>query len=165
MSRNGLYLAEDVHIVNALPPVDITGGKTTQAVKLAKFGHVSFVLQIGVSAAAPGAVTVQAGTATAAVGSNVAGAAAIPFTVYKQETAGADQDVLGTKVAATTSGFTPAATDGIFYVIEVEAENLPAGSPWVQVALANGSNSVIASAVAILSGARYSEASSPTATA
>jgi hypothetical protein len=161
----GFYIAEDAHVVNVLPPVDITGGTTSQAVKMANHGHVTFLLQIGVSAAAPGAVTVQAGTATAAVGSNVAGAAAIPFNVYKQETAGAANDVLGTKVAATTAGFTPAATDGIFYVIEVDADNLPSGSPYVQLALANATNSVIASAVAILSGARYAEASSPTVTA
>jgi hypothetical protein len=162
---HGIYVAEDTHVVNVLPPVDITGGTTSQAVEMAHHGHITFILQIGVSAAAPGAVTVKAGTATAAVGSNVAGAAAIAFNVYKQETAGAANDVLGAKVAATTSGFTPAAADGIFYVIEVDADQLPAGSTYVQLALANTSNSVIASAVAILSGARYAGAQSDTVTA
>jgi hypothetical protein len=161
----GFYIAEDAHVVNVLPPVDITGGTTSQAVKMANHGHVTFLLQIGASAAAPGAVTVQAGTATAAVGAAVAGAAALTFKVYKQETAGAANDVLGAKVSAPVGGFTPAATDGIFYVIEVDADDLPSGKPYVQLALANTTNSVIASAIAVLTGGRYQHASSETVTA
>ena len=106
----------------------------------------------------------QAGTATAAVGAAVAGAAAIPFDLYKQETAGANNDVLGTRTATAVAGFTPSANDGIFYVIEVDGDNLPAGSPYVQLAIANGVNSVIASAIAILSGSRYAGDQSLTAT-
>ena len=165
MSAKGFRLAESGHVVNVLPPVDITGGTTSQAVEMALAGHVSFLLQIGVSAAAPGAVTVQAGTATAAVGANVAGATAIPFRVYKQETAGASHDVLDAGTDVTTAGFTPAAGDGIFYVIEVDADALPAGKPYVQLALANTTNSVIASAAAVLSGLRYAGLSNPTVTA
>ena len=165
MSAKGFRVAESGHVVNALPPVDITGGTVTQAVDTALAGHVSFLIQIGVSAAAPGAVTVQAGTATAAVGSNVAGATAIPFRVYKQETAGASHDVLDNGTDVTAAGFTPTAGDGIFYVIEVDADQLPAGKPYLQVALANTSNSVIASVVAILSGLRYAGLANPTATA
>ncbi|MBS1803519.1 MAG: hypothetical protein JST28_09130 [Acidobacteria bacterium] len=165
MSAKGFRVAESGHVVNALPPVDITGGKTSQAIDMALAGHVSFILQLGVSAAAPGAVTVQAGSATAAVGSNVTGATAIPFRVYKQETAGAANDVLDAGTDVTAAGFTPSANDGIFYVIEVDAEQLPAGKPYVQLALANTSNSVIASAVAILSGLRYAGLSNPTVTA
>jgi hypothetical protein len=165
MSAKGFRVAESGHVVNALPPVDVTGGKTSQAVKMAIAGHVSFILQIGVSAAATGAVTVQAGTATAAVGSDVAGAAAIAFRVYKQETAGADHDVLDAGTDVTTAGFTPSAADGIFYVIEIDADQLPAGSPYVQLKIANGTNSVIASAVAVLSGLRLAGLSNPTVTA
>jgi hypothetical protein len=152
---NGIRIAEKTHVVNVLPPVDITGGTKTQAVSLANASHVSFVIQIGVSAAAPGAVTVQAGTATAAIGADVTGAAAIAFNVHKQETAGAAKDTLGSRTAVAATGFTPAATDGIFYVIEVDSAELPAGSSYVQVCMANTTNSVIASCVAILSGLRY----------
>jgi hypothetical protein len=165
MSVKGFRVAESGHVVNALPPVDVTGGKTSQAVKMALAGHVSFILQIGVSAAAVTGVTVQAGTATAAVGSNVAGAAAIPFRVYKQETAGAANDVLDAGTDVTPSGFVPSANDGIFYVIEIDADQLPAGSPYVQLNIANGANSVIASAVAVLSGLRLAGLSNPTVTA
>lgn len=165
MSAKGFRVAEAGHVVNALPPVDITGGKTTQAVDTALASHVSFILQLGVSAAAPGAVTVQAGSATAAIGANVAGATALPFRVYKQETAGASNDVLDVGTDVTASGFTLSANDGIFYVIEVDADQLPSGKPYVQLALANGANSVIASVVALLSGLRYAGLSNPTVTA
>jgi hypothetical protein len=157
-------LAQDSHIVNVLPPVDVTGGKTSQAVSLADASHVDFIVQVGVSAATLGAVTVQAGTATAAVGATVAGAAAIPFDLWKQETAGAANDVLGTRTAVAVGGFTPSANDGIFYVIGVDAANLPAGSNYVQLAIANGVNSVISSAIAILSGLRFAGESSATVT-
>lgn len=161
----GISVAQKCHTVNVLPPVNVTGGTVSQAVKMALAAKLSFILQLGVQAAAMTTVSVQAGTATAAVGSNVAGAAAIPFDVWKQETAGAANDVLGTVTSETTAGFTPSANSGIFYVIEVDAANLPAGSPYVQLVLTNGTNSVIASAVAILSGLRFAGESNPTVTA
>jgi len=132
---------------------------------MAGAAHASIILQLGASAAAPTGVTVQAGTATAAVGAAVAGAAAIPFDLFKQETAGAANDVLGARTAVAAAGFAPSANDGIFYVIEIDGDSLPAGSDYVQLNIANGVNSVIASAVAILSGLRYAGESSATVTA
>ena|SRR5438270_10618253 len=129
------------------------------------YQHATILLQIGVSAAAFTKIFVKNGTATAAVGADVAGAAAMAFSIYKQETAGAANDVLGARTAVDVNGYTPSAADGIFYVIEVDASELPDGSPYVQVVLTNGTNSVVASAVAILSGARYAETQSPTVTA
>jgi hypothetical protein len=162
----GFVVAEEGHIVNILPPVDITGGKQSQAFSMANYQHATIILQVGVSAAAPTAILLQCGTATAAVGADVAGATALAFNMYKQEIAGANNDVLGAPVAETTSGETaPSANDGIFYVIELDANALPDGKPWVQLKVTNGSNSVIASAVAILSGARFAERQSPTVTA
>jgi hypothetical protein len=167
---NGFNIAEGGHVVQILPPVDITGGKIAQAFSMAEYAHASILVLIGVSAAAFTKIIVSIGTATAAIGTAVAGATAIPFMLYKQETAGANEDVLdgGTLVAAT--GYTPSANDGIFYVIELDARALEAAAgelgtdPYVQLSLTNGSNSVIASAVAILSGARAASLSSPTVT-
>jgi hypothetical protein len=160
----GNVLAETSHFVNILPPIDVTGGAKSQAFSMKNYGHASILLQIGVSAAAFTKIIVQYGTATAAVGSDVAGNTAMPFSIYKQETAGAANDILGARTAVTSAGYTPAATDGIFYVIEIDARELPDGDPYVQLVLTNGSNSVIASAVAVLSGARFSGSSQATAT-
>ena len=70
--------------------------------------------------------------------------------------------MLGARTAVAAAGLTPSANDGIFYVIELDASELSDGKPYVQVELTNGTNSVIAAVVAILSGARYAEAQSPT---
>lgn len=160
MSAKGFYLAQEGHTVNILPPVDITGGKTAQAFSLATYAHASIILQIGVSAAAEGLVTLNACTDHTG-----ASPVAIPFDVYKQEVAGASNDVLGPRVPVPATGFTPAATDGIFYVIEIDAAQLPQGSPYLQLALADTTNSVIASAVAVLSGGRNTSDQSLTVTA
>ncbi|HVJ09273.1 MAG TPA: hypothetical protein VM554_12905 [Acidisarcina sp.] len=160
MSAKGFYVAQSGHVVNVLPPVDITGGKTGQPFSMALAGHASILLQIGVSAAAPGAVTLNACSDN--LGSNPT---AIPFDVFKQETAGAANDVLTTRTPVPAAGFVPSPNDGIFYVIEVDADALPAGLKYVQLALANGVNSCIASAVAILSGLRFAGDQNPTATA
>ena len=47
------FIAPEVgHVVNILPPVDITGGKTAQAFTMKLYQHVSIFVLIGVSAAA-----------------------------------------------------------------------------------------------------------------
>jgi hypothetical protein len=156
----GFVIAEQGHVVNILAPIDITGGKTAQAFSMKKHGHASILLAIGVAAAAFTKILVN--QCTDAAGDNPV---AIPFSIYKQETAGASHDVLGARTAVTAAGYTPSANSGIFYVIEIDASELADGSPYVQLQLTNGSNSVIASAVALLTGARYAEVSSATATA
>jgi hypothetical protein len=154
----GFVIAEQAHVVNVLAPVDVTGGKTSQAINMANYQHVTFIVQIGVSAAAFTKILVN--QCTDASGDN---AVAIPFAIYKQETAGASNDVLGARTAVTSAGYTPSANDGIFYVIEIDTAELDAGTgQYLNVQLTNTTNSVIASAVAILSGARYAETQSPT---
>lgn len=156
----GYVIAEQGHVVNILAPVDITGGKTAQAFSMKEHGHASIIVQIGVSAAAFTKIIVN--QCTDASGDNPV---AIPFSIYKQEVAGASNDVLSARTAVTSAGYTPAATDGIFYVIELDASELADGSPYVQLQLTNGSNSVIGSAIAILTGSRFAESPSATATA
>lgn len=167
---NGFSIAEEGHVVNILPPVDITGGKTCQAFSMANYEHATIIIQVGVSAAAWTKTILSIGTATAAVGATVAGATAIPFYQYTQEAAGANNDVLSARTAVAAAGYTPSANDGIFYVIEIDAEELEASGvllgadAYLQLSFTNGANSVILSAVAVLSGARFSSVSSPTVT-
>jgi hypothetical protein len=156
----GFVIAENGHVVQITPPVDITGGATAQAFSMKKYKHASILVLIGVSAAAFTKIIVN--QCTDHTGANPV---AIPFSIYKQETAGADKDVLGVRTAVAAAGYTPSASDGIFYVIELDANELADGSPYVQVQCTNGTNSVIAAMVAILSGARFAETQSPTETA
>jgi hypothetical protein len=156
----GIVIAEQHHVVNILAPVDITGGATVQAFSMKNHGHATIVLQVGVSAAAFTKILVK--QCTDASGSNPV---AIPFSIYTQETAGASHDVLSTRTAVAAAGFTPSANDGIFYVIELDASELADGSPYVLLGLTNTTNSVIASAVAILSGSRFAGDKNATETA
>ena len=154
------YTSQAGHVVNVLAPVDITGGKTGVPFGLKKHSHASIILQIGVSAAAPGKVQVNA-----CDDNTGANSVAIDFDVFKAETGdgNAGADVLSTRTpCVAANGFVPSAGDGIFYVIELDAAQLPQGKPFVQLSLTNAANSVIASAVAVLSGSRYGSEASDT---
>jgi hypothetical protein len=159
----GTNLAQQMHIASVVDPVDFTGGKTGRWLALKQYEHITFILSIGVSAAAPTAILVK--VASDATGT---GATAIPFDLFTAETAGVD--VLSARLPQTAAGYTTiSANDGIFYVIEVDAAAVIAtvgeGKPYITVNVTNGANSVIASCVAILSGARYGGDQSPTVNA
>ena len=120
--------------------------------------HATIIVQVGVSAAAFTKIIVNECTSFAA-----AGATAIAHAIYKEETAAGD--TLGARTAVAAAGTTPSANDTIFYVIEIDAAELSDGSPFIQLSLTNGANSVIGSAVAILTGSRYANEQSATAIA
>ena len=142
----GFSISEAGHVVNILPPVDITGGKTAQAFSMANYKHASIIIQIGVSAAAFTKIILN--LCSDAAGDNPV---AIPFNLYTQETAGASHDVLSAITAVPATGYAPSATDGTL-----------GQDSYLQLSLTNGVNSCITSAVAVLSGSRYAEAQSPT---
>lgn len=154
----GIVLAEQAHIVNILPPVDITGGVAGDRFKMANHGHVTIIIQVGVSAAAFTKIILRECDAASAGNTTDIG-----FRLAKEETA--NGDTLSAFEVVASTGYTPSANDGIFYVIELDASELTDGRDWVEVALTNGTNSVIASAVAILSGSRYAGSQNATAIA
>ena len=152
----GINLAEGGKIINVLPPIDISAGKKGDIFSMANYHHATIVVQIGVSAAAFTKIILNECTDFAG-----AGATAIPFSVYKEETAAGD--TLGARTAVLAAGVTPSANDTIMYVIELDAAELSDGSHFVELSLTNTTNSVLASALAILTGARYGEDQSATA--
>ena len=155
----GFNIAEQGHVVNILPPVDVNGGVTGDVFSMENYGHATIIIQVGVSAAAFTKIILNECTSFAA-----AGATAIPFSAYQEETAAGD--ALGARTAVAAAGVTPSADDNIMYVIELGARELSDASHFVQLSLTNASgNSVIASAVAILSGSRYGGDQSATAIA
>lgn len=154
----GLVLSEVGHIVNALPPIDITGGATADRFHMKHHSHATIIVQIGVSAAAFTKIILR--ECNAASGGT---ATDIAYSLRSEETAAGD--TLGAVEAVAATGKTPSANNSIFYVIEVDAQQLTSGYEWLEVALTNTTNSVIASVVAILTGARYQEALTKTAIA
>lgn len=144
----GINLAEQAHIVNVLPAINITGGRSGDVFSMANYRRANIIVSMGVSASAATKILVNAC-------SNFAGdnAEAIPFRLYSEETSGGD--TLSAKENVTAEGKTPSANDNIMYVIDLDASELPDDKPYVQLEITNGTNSVIASAIAVLTGAGY----------
>lgn len=140
---------ENLHFVNLVPAVDITGGVTGDRFHMRHHKKAIIVISGGVSAAAWTKIILRSCSAATA-----GTATDIPFTLYAEETALGD--TLGARTAVAATGHTPSANNGILYIIELDADELLDGHDWVELALTNGANSVIASAIAILSGSRYS---------
>lgn len=152
----GVNLAETGHVVNVLPPSDLSGGATGRRFSMKSWGHASILVALGITSVAPTAIVVK--QCTAASGGT---ATAIPFSYYKQETS--DGDVLGAKQSATASGIAPSGNNNIFYLIELDARELADGYPFVEVSVTcESGQSVLGDIKAILSGGRYQGVSTPT---
>ena len=138
------------HFVLGTAPVDIdAGAQTSDAFSMENWSHATIIITLGVTGAAS---TVTVKENTAADGS---GASAIAFSYYGEATAGGD--TLGARTSATSSGFATATTDGIFYVIELSAEELSDGYPWVTVHMSDPGAATFGSINVVLSGGRYQE--------
>lgn len=147
----GINLFEQAHYVNLLPPVDGTGGKTSDVFHMKNHAFANILMQIGVSAAAATKIFVDA--CSNAAGDN---SEAIPFDLYAEETA--EGDTFAARQSVTAAGYTPSANNSIMYGIFVDAARLPDDKPYVRIRLTNGTNSFLVSAVAILTGPRYTGA-------
>jgi len=153
----GVVIAEQGHVVNALPPVDLNGGKNSDVWSMSKAGHASIYISLGVTGAAS-TVTLHAcddfvPTATEA----------IEFAVYKCETAASD--VTGERVEVTTSGFATTTADNVFYIIEVDSADLPEGKKNLQVRFSNPGAATLGQVGVVLTGLRYASTPTPTAIA
>lgn len=168
---NGFNLAEQGHVVQVLPPVSISGGKTGQRFNMNNAQHVSILIMIGVmSATVPSALLVKG-----CKDSSGTGATAIPFRYYKSRGGGTTIDQTSPPVVATASGITAFdVASSEFIIIEIdgsELETLGDASnttdyPWIEVSVTDSGNTTLMSIAAILSGQRYAAqgTSQPTAT-
>lgn len=154
----GFVIAEEGHIVQIMSPIDITGGVLSDVWSMANYGHATIIVSIGVSAAAFTKIILQECDDFTPSNSTDIG-----YGLYSEETALGD--TLGARVVTAAAGKTPSANDQIHYVIEIDAAELTDGFPNLRLSLTNGVNAVLASAIAILSGARYGVVSSATAIA
>ena len=141
------YLAEEGHVVNALPPQDVNGGAQSDVFSLEKHSHASIVVALGATSGTP-TLKVQACDDFAPTNTED-----LAFTYYAETDSGGD--VLGSKQNASASGITVTSNDNTFYVIEIDAAELPEGKPNLRVTLSNPGASCLASVVAVLSGSRY----------
>lgn len=151
----GLWLSEVGKIVNAGPPVDINGtGLDGVYVGMAKYGHLTAIVKLGVTGAAT-TITVEKDADGAGAGT------AMAFRYRKEDTDSGD--TLDALTAAEASGVVCSTNNNVFYVIELDAAELGEGYPYVRVRLSDPSQATLADITYILSGAAYQQATPPTA--
>ncbi len=154
----GIVIAEDLHVVNALPPLDIdVSAQNSDVWSMANHSHATIIVQFGVTGAATTMTVEECDDFTPS------NSTAIEFASYSETTA--NGDTLGARVATTSSGLSSGTNDGIFFVIEVDASQLTDGFPNMRVALSDPGAATFANIVVILSGSRYAQESSATAIA
>lgn len=156
---NKFVAAEMGHVINLLPPIDVdtaSGVERSEVFSMKNYSHVTIIVQCGVTNADGGNITIEEvddfdGTTDTA----------IDFYYYAETTALGD--TLGARtLAEAATGIDVSANDNIMYVIEIDAAQLSEGYPNLCLKWSNPGGSTIASAVAILSGARYAQDQSPT---
>ena len=157
MGAKGIYVSQECHVVNLIPPVSLAATATSNKFNMKGWRHATIILQLGVHGASP-VVTLNSSD-----NGSPENTTAIPFNLHKGETAynATNGDVLGARLAETSAGFTPAATSNIFEVIELDAETLPEGQDFVEVVLTSPTTCLI-SVVVILSAGRYEHDQSET---
>jgi hypothetical protein len=157
MTAKGIYHAQECHVVNLIPPVSLSATTTSNKFNMKNWRHATIVLQLGVVGAEP-VVTLKSSD-----NASPENTTAIPFNLHKGETAynAANGDVLGARVAALAAGFTPASTNNIFEVIELDSDTLPAGQDFVELVLTSPTTCLV-SALVILSGGRFDHDQSET---
>jgi hypothetical protein len=140
-----LNLFQEAHVVNALPAINITGGRSSDIWSMKNFRAANIIIVAGVSAAAWTKILLFA--CDNFNGDN-------PVALYKCETTAGDMFDGGTDI--TAAGYTPVATDNIMYGIYIDAQALASsGKACMYVQLTNGTNSVIAQVLTFLTGAGY----------
>lgn len=153
----GITLAEQCHIVSALPPVDIGGGaKTSDYWSMKNYEHATIIVTLGVVTGAPTILLYESDDLD---GSNKT---AIGFDYYLEATT--TGDTLADRATAASTGYTfTATTNSVFMVIEVDAAQLTDAYPCMCVM--TDAVTALCSMVVILSGAKYQKENTPTAIA
>ena len=155
----GCVIAECCHEVNILPPQDVAAGVSSDVFSMKNHSHVSIIVTAGSTNADAGNITIEECDDFTPTNDT-----AIDFSYYAETTAAGD--TLGARTAAAAAtGIDVSANDNIMYIIEIDAAQLSAGYPNLILKWSACGGATIASAVAILSGARYGGTESSTAIA
>lgn len=145
-------LAEMGKPVVGIAPVDIGGvAKVSDYFSMESYSHASILVVCG---AITNAATITVEESDDADGSNTT---AIAFDYYQVASG-----VTGARTAATSAGFSTGTDNNAMFIIEIDADQLSDGYPFLVVKATNAAANLIA-VVPILSGARYAQAAPPSA--
>jgi len=154
-SSKGFTIVEQGHAVNMIDAVSAGTALTSSSILLENWGHASIILSHGAGSATT--VTVFDSASAAASGASMA------FN-YATEATAAGDTMEAALTTAGTGGVSLVTAEGSFMVIEIDADELRDGYPWVLIRTsATGANLI--SAVAVLSGGRYQKDITATAIA
>ncbi len=151
-------IPENGHIVNCLPATKSGGAAdyTGDVFCLKNYAAADILISFGATAATSTIMLYECTSAAAA------SATAIAFDYYSETTAAGD--TLSERTTATSAGIATSANDDIMYVIPIDSSQLSQGYEWIRLNVnVGGVNSVCA--IAVLHGARYAGATTPTAIA
>lgn len=175
---NGFNVSEAGHPILIIAPQNGTGGVLhSQGFSMANYKHASILIGFGAQAGQGTIIELFAAAATAAAGTPATGRQALPFNLYKQETSGLANDVLSAITNQPSSGYQPSGNANIFYVIEIDANELEASgfggaladslgqAAYLQLDVNVSGEADFVCAFVVLSGSRYAESQSLTATA
>ena len=151
-------IAEEMHVVNILPPQSITDAVVSDVFSMKNHQHATIIVTAGSTNADAGNITIEECDDFTPTNDT-----AIGFTYYKEETDAGD--TLSEKQTATTAGIDVSGNDNIMYVIEIDAAELTDGYPNLILKWSAPGGATLVSAVAVLSGARYSGSENATAIA
>ena len=143
-------MLKNYHVVNALAPAaDVFSGTVaTDVINMKDYGHISFLIQIGVGTTGTSTITVEACDDVTPTHTT-----AIPF-IYQECTTG---DTFGGKTAATAAGFTTTAGSNKMYKVEVDSDALGAsGYSYIRLKAIESVNDPVAGGIlAVLTEAKY----------
>lgn len=140
-------MAEQNHIIPILPPQDINGGKNTDVFSMKDASHVTIIIKMGSTGASSTITVEECSNFTPSAYTAIA---------FKYAACTTDSsDVLGSLTDVANTGFASSTNDNIFYVIEIDSEQLSDGYPNLRVCFSNPSASVLTDVTAILSGLSY----------
>jgi len=155
----GITIAEQGHVVNILPPQDVSAGVSSDVFSMKNYAHATIIVTCGATNADAGNITIEE-----CDNFTPSNDTAIDFSYYAETTAAGD--TLGARTAAVAAtGIDVSANDNTTYVIEIDAAQLSDGFPCLELKWSACGGATYGSAVAILSGARYGGTESATAIA
>ena len=147
MGRSGFNIAEQGHVVQMLAPVSLGAATTSECISMENWSHVSFICMKGAGSAA----TIRLEECTAFAGT---GAATRIFSYCIEEVAAGDTPAAALQ-SATTAGIALSTGSGIYMIIEVDADELTDGYPYLRLKCADPGTAHLGAWVAVLSGGRY----------
>ena len=159
MAARGFNIAQEGHTVLVLAPSSISGGEVGQIFSMRNAAKCNIIIAFGALAAVEG--TIQLFACSDIAGDNPQ---AIGFDRFQQLLGGPGNDVLAAHQVITSAGYTPSDVPNTVDVLHLQADQMPAGFPYLKLVVNDGTNADYATAIAILSGVRFQGESNQSAT-